>query len=732
MQTGNYLHYCHRFIMIFVFVLFISPIYIINSEQEIVMTSKDISFVDEMDERIWDVNTGDLYSININCQDCTTELLFNNSTIASQSSNYLGEISEPGLLKLRINNFSIDAVKVSALIHQNDEFLNTRPGPTDITTFTEIYECEQKDGCIDLDDENLATKINSSDLTENYYVTGINSNEDIDYFTILVEQGDIIELGIAHSSSDLSISMFYQNPDSEQNLGVITATDMMINWYEAPNTQFVNFENQGRVIVKVESQTINAQWALKIIRHQTIDSEVIDLAVTNEIFGHGNRTIILDSSETQAALFLPTNNDIEYTYWSLVDSEWLFTKNGLMLGDEYTRLYPLPTASAIKIKLNATSYHSIISLESFGDLNSAYEAPSLPPILQTTNNSSWPLIDFEQTNNFAQFTNSIGDYSDVYRIEITAWEDSIHFIKFEIQGAVELFEIELISKDIDDWSDIESKTRTQTSGDLQVAMEVPRGTHFFRISLVNANSVNSWGEYTEPHNYQIITTYELVDEGEEPWFPPDENAKKWGSFARWFMGLVLLIPAAYLLLSYRGKQHLAKELHNKEQRLDWLKSQLDKGISPRKNQKSLAKSLDIIAILDWDDACQTWGEPDLMYRTEGVAISVWKLDPRIVKNEGCVPILVGIYIIEGEWEIAALKLDSVEGNSWEIKSVTPRFLFARNELFLDTMNPGNKTFISVELKGESSAIAIELNGRLNGEPAASRVPKVLLINSEEE
>ena len=223
--------------MIFVFVLFISPIYIINSEQEIVMTSKDISFVDEMDERIWNVNTGDLYSININCQDCTTELLFNNSTIASQSSNYLGEISEPGLLKLRINNFSIEAVKVSALIHQNDEFLNTRPGPTDITTFTEIYECEQKDGCIDLDDENLATKINSSNLTENYYVTGINSNEDIDYFTILVEQGDIIELGIAHSSSDLSISMFYQNPDSEQNLGVITATNMMINWYEASNTQ---------------------------------------------------------------------------------------------------------------------------------------------------------------------------------------------------------------------------------------------------------------------------------------------------------------------------------------------------------------------------------------------------------------------------------------------------------------------------------------------------------------
>ena len=35
-------------------------------------------------------------------------------------------------------------------------------------------------------------------------------------------------------------------------------------------------------------------------------------------------------------------------------------------------------------------------------------------------------------------------------------------------------------------------------------------------------------------NYSITTYYELVDEGEEPWFPPDDNAKN-GEIARWFM-----------------------------------------------------------------------------------------------------------------------------------------------------------------------------------------------------
>ena len=76
-------------------------------------------------------------------------------------------------------------------------------------------------------------------------------------------------------------------------------------------------------------------------------------------------------------------------------------------------------------------------------------------------------------------------------------------------------EIEMISKDQDDWSEIESKTRTAVFGKLQVAMEVPRGTHFFRISLINYTSNIDWCNYSPPIEYTIITTYQLVDEGEE-------------------------------------------------------------------------------------------------------------------------------------------------------------------------------------------------------------------------
>ena len=95
----------------------------------------------------------------------------------------------------------------------------------------------------------------------------------------------------------------------------------------------------------------------------------------------------------------------------------------------------------------------------------------------------------------------------------------------EIEGDINDFEIELIEKNQDDWSEVESKVKTVSLNKLSVAMEFSRGTHFFRISLLNDSFNSAWGDYYQPSKYTIITTYELVDEGEEPWFPPDENPK---------------------------------------------------------------------------------------------------------------------------------------------------------------------------------------------------------------
>ena len=89
--------------------------------------------------------------------------------------------------------------------------------------------------------------------------------------------------------------------------------------------------------------------------------------------------------------------------------------------------------------------------------------------------------------------------------------------------------------------------------------------------------------------------------------------------------------------------------------------------------------------------------------------------------------MVGVHIIEGNWDLAALRFDAPVGEAWNIELVEPRFLHRGEEVFLDTMAKGNKTFIMAELTGNAEAVDIELNGRMNGEASAARIPTTLQL-----
>ena len=267
-----------------------------------------------------------------------------------------------------------------------------------------------------------------------------------------------------------------------------------------------------------------------------------------------------------------------------------------------------------------------------------------------------------------------------------------------------------------------------------MALELERGTHFLRISIINSSIYNnSWGENVDSKQYSITSQYELVDEGEEPWFPPDEDAEKWGSIARWFMGSLFLVPGILVLLMYKRNLNFANSLSNKKKRLEWLKRSLDEGTStPKQSRKFLRRALDSISTLEWKSACEIWGKYDVEHRTEGLAMVAWKLDERLSKNESSWPIIIGINIIQGNWEMAALRLDAPEGQAWNITRVHPRFLSNGEEIFLDSMASGNIVFVTVELEGSSKCVDIELNGRVDGEPFAARIPSTLWRNSDSE
>ena len=113
-------------------------------------------------------------------------------------------------------------------------------------------------------------------------------------------------------------------------------------------------------------------------------------------------------------------------------------------------------------------------------------------------------------------------------------------------------------------------------------------------------------------------------------------------------------------------------------------------------------------------------------------MAAWVLDKRLAKNENTLPVMVGIHIIEGQWELAALRFDAPEGEAYTIDRVEPRFLHRGEEIFLDTMSQGNVTFLTVELSGSASSVDIEINGRCDGVPYAARMPHSLAMNAQEE
>ena len=677
----------------------------------------------------WEMTAGNWYSIQTNCQTCSSILYFNDVIIQSDEMNYSGQVDDDGMLKLIVDNSQAENFTASVLTNVSDNHLNIRPGPQTEVSLSNVYQCLDGNSCINTESPVLASYIPAE---QNIHpVSGVLENQQNDYFAFSVYTGQIIELNLEHTNSNIEFKSYFQNATHEHEIEGLISTNSVSNYYTNPLLKYIEIIDDGRLVISVSSATIDTIWSMGIIIHNQSQATMIEMGEDTEILGHNSGTVIVELTDAEALKLRPNVFDVDYIYHSLVNSEWVFSGNGVMVSGENNFIFPLPGSTALKLSISANVFYFELDTVNFDDVNSGLEAPSLPPILGTTDNTSWPVLSVEETNLNGEFTHSIRDSSDVYKIEIDAWEDSIHFVKIEVEGDINDFEIELIEKNQEDWSEVESKVKTTTLGKLSVALELSRGTHFFRISLINATTNSAWGEYVEPTKYRLIITYELVDEGEEPWFPPDDSAKKWGNVARWFMGILFLAPALYLLVMHKRKKNYANEILSKSQRLEWLKKRLDEGISPKQNRKELAKSLDAVATLDWKDACQTWGEPDILYRTENVALAGWKLDERIAQTTDSWPLIIGVYVIKGNWEIAALRLDSPEGEAWEIKSVTPRFLHSGYEVFLDTMTSGNKTFLSVEILGSANSVDIELNGRLDGLPFACRASKTLYRDEEE-
>ena len=75
--------------------------------------------------------------------------------------------------------------------------------------------------------------------------------------------------------------------------------------------------------------------------HNASPIKTVDLADTSKICGHSLATVIFAVNDTTSSIFYSTSGSVNYSYRSLVNSEWLYAGDGIF-GQFDTHLFPLP------------------------------------------------------------------------------------------------------------------------------------------------------------------------------------------------------------------------------------------------------------------------------------------------------------------------------------------------------------------------------------------------------
>jgi hypothetical protein len=723
----------------------LSSIPIVDAQQNSTVSVVDgriigfISIPDVIHQENTTVETGDWLSVTVNCGQCTATISIAEQNISTTETVVI-QANNAGIATLEISSPITEMIRYTFTNAISENYPTIRPAPSESTIFDTGGVCQSQFSCTEADRGHLAA-ISLGQLNGDAFISGILDNDKSEYVAIEMEEGDSLEIALMHSSADLEISAYFQNSTHEVEYQSSISTTVTFEPSLTPEPVYWVADEDGRIILKVDSDSQNTAWVVARTIHKAksmTDTDCYSLTYGACITGHSITSTTIDWNYTDELILVPQQYNVTVQLTQIVDGTMVAMDSIQIEADRAQSIFAYPNASAAIITVEAPVFWLDMYLSDYSDFSSGIEAPSLLPLYSHSDNSSYPTLPIDELLHYAELTLSVHDISDVFKIEIDAWEDSLHLIQITAEGDIQSLKIEMWDMDQESWAEKDFIETNYSNGKLQTALQVGRGTHFVRVSLVDGeqylNSQNSsWGQMDDSISYQLSTQYTLIDEGEQPWFPPSDKAVWYGGVMRWLLGSLFLIPVLLLALDLRKKKKFAQLMASKKERLDWFKQRLDDGTSDVKTSRSeLIAALIAIATLDWETGLETWGQPVAQHRTENVAIAAWVVDDRLVKVKGSWPLIIGIHVLEGNWELAALRFDAPQGQPWKVVNVEPRFLHNGEEVFVDTINEGSRTFLAVEIDGDSDCVDIELNGKMNTIPMAARIPSTILRNSEQE
>ena len=244
-----------------------------------------------------------------------------------------------------------------------------------------------------------------------------------------------------------------------------------------------------------------------------------------------------------------------------------------------------------------------------------------------------------------------------------------------------------------------------TSEGMQI--DAPFGTHALRVERIGNQG-------------EIPYSFTLVNDGEssspvQPVFIDQSSLFKNYYI---FVGVFLLSPIAIVIFWNRrnlmgGASDIQFEQHERR-RLSRLRERITEMLEPKTADKGVIESaLHQLGDSPWTAVIEDWGEPIIRHNTVQVEICVWKV------KQDAATMLIGVKVANSAWDMAAMRVHAPEGARVSISDVSPKHMFHDEEVFLDSLKAGSRTFLLLTLEGNPTSIGFQLSGLVDGEPLAA-------------
>ena len=317
----------------------------------------------------------------------------------------------------------------------------------------------------------------------------------------------------------------------------------------------------------------------------------------------------------------------------------------------------------------------------------------------------WGLISPSNT----PYSGSLGneDRIDIHPFEITDSNGSRVMIRSDIESPV-TYQIQTLSQD--SWQIL-----NYTNG---TVISVPPGIHAIRVEGLSPIVGDVEYEF-----YMVYLGEDIPDEGEYR-----DLSHLFTNFYVLIGGLMLLPLAVVLwwnrsLFLEKKNTRTGFEIHEVK-KLELLRERLSlEGENLEGDTEGIVKALSMLGDSSWDEALYDLGKPSLRHMTEQIEICSWVIPESSF-------LILGIRTFQEKWELTALSVSSPEGSTASITKVSPDHMFEDNEVFLDTLSPETKRFLSLEISGSPSLLELEVSGLVDGEPLAAVPREALSFDGE--